>query len=264
MADEEVAHAERRLEVLQQVQHHRLDGDVERRGRLVEDDEVGFERDGAGDADARLLAAGELVREAVEQVERQADQARELLAARPHGLAPRDGLKRRIGSAMARAAVKRGLRLSVGSWKTIWMRGAHREAREAPRRDRADVLAVEDDAAGGRVEQAHHHHRGGGLAAAGFADEPDALAPPHREGDAVDRPERRLFGRRLVAAAEEARPCVLRRARRGYSLTRFVDGRAAARPTGDAGRAPAAGAPSGRRSRRPMPGRGVARISLRV
>ncbi len=26
-----------------------------------------------------------------------------------------------IGSAMARAAVKRGLRLSVGSWNTIWM-----------------------------------------------------------------------------------------------------------------------------------------------
>src|SRR5712691_7366628 len=29
---------------------------------------------------------------------------------------------RRIGSAIARAAVKRGLRLSVGSWNTIWMR----------------------------------------------------------------------------------------------------------------------------------------------
>ncbi len=28
----------------------------------------------------------------------------------------------RIGSAIARAAVKRGLRLSVGSWNTIWMR----------------------------------------------------------------------------------------------------------------------------------------------
>ena len=26
-----------------------------------------------------------------------------------------------IGSTMARAAVKRGLRLSVGSWNTIWM-----------------------------------------------------------------------------------------------------------------------------------------------
>ena len=73
---------ERLLEVLQQIEHHRLHRNVERRGRLVEDDEIGLERDGARDADARLLAAGELMRKAVEQFDRQADLARQLLAAR--------------------------------------------------------------------------------------------------------------------------------------------------------------------------------------
>ena len=85
--DEQIAHAERLLEVLQQVEHHRLHRDVERRGRLVEDDEIGLERDRARDADARLLPAGKLVRKAVEQFDRQADLPRQLLAARAHGVA---------------------------------------------------------------------------------------------------------------------------------------------------------------------------------
>ena len=45
----------------------RLHREVERRGRLVEQDEFGLERDGAGDGDALALAAGEFVREAVER-----------------------------------------------------------------------------------------------------------------------------------------------------------------------------------------------------
>ena len=65
VADEEIAHANALLEIMQQVEHDRLDGDIERGGRLVENDEVGIERDGAGNADARLLAAGQLMRQAV-------------------------------------------------------------------------------------------------------------------------------------------------------------------------------------------------------
>ncbi len=81
---------------------------------------------------------------------------------------------------MARAAVKRGLRLSVGSWNTIWMRLRSGSLRELLGRNGADVLAVEHDAAAGRVDQAHHHGRGGGLAAAGLADQADALAAMRR------------------------------------------------------------------------------------
>ena len=53
------------LQVLQQVDDLRLDGDVERRDRLVADDEVGLDGERAGDADALSLAAGELVRVAL-------------------------------------------------------------------------------------------------------------------------------------------------------------------------------------------------------
>src|ERR1700755_994432 len=76
-----------------------------------------------------------------------------------------------IGSAIARTAVKRGLRLSVGSWHTIWI-----WLRKGSRHDAADLLAIEGDAAGGLIEQAHHHHRRGRFAVAGLADQADALA----------------------------------------------------------------------------------------
>ncbi len=58
MRHEQIAHTHRRLEILQQIEHHGLHGDVERRGRLVEDHELWMQRDGARDADAGLLAAG--------------------------------------------------------------------------------------------------------------------------------------------------------------------------------------------------------------
>ena len=51
------------LQVLQQVDHLRLDRDVERRDRLVAHDQLRAERQRAGDADALALAARELVRE---------------------------------------------------------------------------------------------------------------------------------------------------------------------------------------------------------
>src|SRR5712672_2561616 len=58
---EQIAHAHRRLEVLQQVEHDRLHRDVEGCGRLVEDDELWMQRNRARDADAGLLATGQLV-----------------------------------------------------------------------------------------------------------------------------------------------------------------------------------------------------------
>ena len=75
VADEEVGDAELALEVLQQVDHLGAHRHVERRHRLVADDELGAERQRAGDADALALAAGEFVRIALLGVGRQADPA---------------------------------------------------------------------------------------------------------------------------------------------------------------------------------------------
>ena len=58
--DEEIGEAEVVLQIRQQVEDLRLHGDVERARRFVEYQEVGFDGEGAGDADPLALAAGEL------------------------------------------------------------------------------------------------------------------------------------------------------------------------------------------------------------
>jgi serine kinase of HPr protein (carbohydrate metabolism regulator) len=62
VGDEQIGKAEAALQVLQQVDDLRLDRDVEGGDRLVAHDQVGIDRQRAGDADALALAAGELVR----------------------------------------------------------------------------------------------------------------------------------------------------------------------------------------------------------
>ena len=84
---EQITHAHRLLQIVQQIENDCLHRDIERRGRLVQNDELGVQRDGARDADARLLAARQLMRKAIEQVDRQADQAGQFLAAGAQGVA---------------------------------------------------------------------------------------------------------------------------------------------------------------------------------
>src|SRR5206468_7834808 len=62
VCDEDVGEAELALQVLQQVDHLRLDRDIERRYRLVAHDEARLDRERPRDADALALAARELVR----------------------------------------------------------------------------------------------------------------------------------------------------------------------------------------------------------
>jgi len=62
VGDEEQREAKLLLQILQQVDDLRLNRDVERRDRLVADDQFGLGRERPGDADALALTAGELVR----------------------------------------------------------------------------------------------------------------------------------------------------------------------------------------------------------
>jgi hypothetical protein len=62
VADEQIAEAQLGLQFHHQVQHLRLHRHVERRDRLVGDDQLGVERERAGDGDALALAARQLVR----------------------------------------------------------------------------------------------------------------------------------------------------------------------------------------------------------
>ena len=61
VGDEEDRQRQFLLEVHHQVEDLGLDGDVECGDRLVGDDELGLDGEGAGDADALALPAGELV-----------------------------------------------------------------------------------------------------------------------------------------------------------------------------------------------------------
>ena len=70
VADEEHRRAELAAEILDELDDAGLDGDVERGGRLVEDEECRLRHQRHGDDDALLLAAGELVRVAVEDARR--------------------------------------------------------------------------------------------------------------------------------------------------------------------------------------------------
>ena len=75
--DEEIGEPDLLLQVLQEIEDLRLDGDVERRDRLVADDELGLQRQSARDADALPLTAGKAVRVAVEVLSRLSPPSRE-------------------------------------------------------------------------------------------------------------------------------------------------------------------------------------------
>ena len=79
MRDEHVGEVELVLQVLEQVDDLGLDRHVERRDRLVGDDQLRAQRERPGDADALALAAGELVRVAVVVLGVEADQLQQLL-----------------------------------------------------------------------------------------------------------------------------------------------------------------------------------------
>ena len=79
VADEQAGEALLALQLLEQVEHLGLHRHVERGRGLVGDQQVGLEREGAGDADALALTAGELVRVAVPEAALQVDAVEQLL-----------------------------------------------------------------------------------------------------------------------------------------------------------------------------------------
>ncbi len=71
VGDEDEGEPHLLLQGFQQVHHLSLDGDIQRRDRLVTDDHLGLEDERPGDADALALAAGELMGVTVHQVRQQ-------------------------------------------------------------------------------------------------------------------------------------------------------------------------------------------------
>ena len=177
----------------EQVQHLRLHRDVERRGRLVEQQHRRLQHQRPGDRHPLPLAARELVRIAVEEGRRQADVDHRLLhPLRPPVEAVDD---QRLGQRGADRVPR--VQRAVGVLEHHLHVAAVGLARGLAHR-----LAADLDPAGPGVEQEPDALQDRGLARARLADEAEALARADREADVVeDLP-------RLVAEAEGDRQAV--------------------------------------------------------
>ena len=192
----------RRLQLAHQIEDLRLQGDVERGGRLVRDQKPGIAGQRHRDHDALAHAARQFVRIFVDAFFRRGDvdaaqQVDRALARRaPRSAAmAQDGLDDLLADRETR--VERGHRLLEN----------HREAVAAQVAQSLvgylkQVETVETDRSGdlGRMfrQQAHDGQRSYALAAAGFADQPQRRAIGHAEVDAVDG----MRGAAVVAVEE--------------------------------------------------------------
>ena len=245
MGDQQHRHAETLLQVLQQLEDLRLDRDVQRRGRLVRDQQVGLVGECHRDHDALPLPAGQLVRIGLQPLLRiaQADQAQQFDGAVPrcrggHVLVQQQGLRHLPVDRVQR--VQRRHRFLEDHGDAV--------AADLPQDGlrRTDHLgAGEPDAAlrvgGDRVgKQLQDRERGDGLAGAALADERDGLAPGDVEGDAANRgdvaigraegdvevvhDEQLLWGRggfwRRGHSGSAPTPSLPRKRERGYLLQR--------------------------------------------
>ena len=78
MCDEQIAEPQPLLQIAQQVHDLRLDRHIERRNRLVADDEIGLHAQGPGNTDPLSLTARHLVRVARRDIGGQAHQVEQL------------------------------------------------------------------------------------------------------------------------------------------------------------------------------------------
>ena len=176
MRDEDIGEPEVGLQVGEQVDDLRLDGDVKGRHRLIADDQLRPEGERPGHPDALPLAAGELRGEPVEVLWVEPyplhQFLHEALALRARGQAvDRVGIPDDRPDPAAR--VQRADRVLEDHLDLPAQRP------HAPLGELGDVLAVEDDPARGDIMQPGDAPGQGGLAAPGLADYAERLSPRH-------------------------------------------------------------------------------------
>src|SRR6266545_3866722 len=160
------------LQPLQQQQYLRLDRNVEGRDRLVGNEELGLERERAGDTDALTLAAAELVRVAHHRIGGQPDFGEKRVCALFAFRLACDAvhahrLDQRLADPPAR--IERGIGILEDD---LQLAAQLSHARVACRHH---ILALEDDLSGVGFDETQACTAGGRLAAAGFADEAERL-----------------------------------------------------------------------------------------
>src|SRR5450830_644987 len=198
MGDEQHRHAEPLLRVLEQFQDLRLHRHVERRGRLVGNQQVGLIRQGHRDHHALALAARQLVRIARQPPLRigDADMIEQLDDARARRL-PRKPLMQQqyladlLFDRVQR--IERGHRLLEDDGDVVAA-----DVADGGLRHGQHLAALEYDRAGGVMrrrigQQLHHRQRGDRLAGTGLADQRHRRALAEGEREIANREQ--CFGR---------------------------------------------------------------------
>ena len=183
VGDEQIGEAQFGLQVIEHVDDLGLDRDVQRRDRLVGDDEGRIGRQGAGHADALPLAAGELVGVATDKIGIEAHDAQQLL--HPLLAAGRvadavDGQRLADDVAHSHARIQRGIGV-LEDHLHVTASAPHVAAA-----DLGQFVVGKLHAAGRGHFQLQDSPAGGRLAAAAFADQTERLTLIDIETDAVN------------------------------------------------------------------------------
>ncbi len=181
--DEKIRQAELLLQIFEQIDDLRLNGDVERRDRLVANDEFRINGERACDADALALAAGKLVRITVGVIRLQPDQTQQFLNAIVYAFAAGEVMYlERLADDVADGHAR------VERRKRILKDDLHLSAQMAQLRARAiqDVAAVEPHFTARRRQQTQDDAADRRLPRAGLADEAERFARSDCKVDAVD------------------------------------------------------------------------------
>ena len=182
VGDEEIGEAELLLQILEQVHHLGLDGDVEGTHRLIADDQAGAQGQGASDADPLALPAAEGVRVAIHVLGLEADAAEQFGHLGPHvalGLAvDLQGLADDVedghaGIQRGEGVLKDDLHLAAQFLQAGLVQLGHINHL---------IALAEEHLAGGWLVGPQDHAAGGGLAAAALAHQAERL--PLMEGEA--------------------------------------------------------------------------------
>ena len=180
MGNKQIRDPQFALQIHQQINNLRADGDVQRRYRLVGDDHFRIQRQRPGNADALPLAAGKLVRVAPGVLRLQADALQQpgdppagILIG--HHLMHPQRLEDRVADGLARVEggpgiLKNKLDIAAQRLQLAVCQGV-------------DAPAVKGDAAALGGHQPQQRPAGGGLAAAGLAHQRQRFAGPEVEAD---------------------------------------------------------------------------------
>src|SRR5262249_49520954 len=162
----------------------RADRDVERRDRLVGDDDLRSDGQGARDPDPLALASRELVRVLRPRFRRKPDELEQAIDLRANVGVRNHAME---SERLARRRFPRHRRVERSVWILKDDLHAPADGAKGLAARLRDVAAVEHDRAARRFEETEEKFRERRLAGAGFADEADDLAFSDLEIDAVHR-----------------------------------------------------------------------------